>query len=73
MYIPVSGHPRIRDRKLDTDSRKRTLEMKFYPPMNGVLQNEFISVSFVAGKALVSHHLTHTPLVAAYGCIRELL
>ena len=35
--------------------------------MNGVVQNEFISVSFAAGKALVSRHLTHTPLVAAYG------
>ena len=41
--------------------------MKFHPPMNGALQNEFISVSFVAGKALVSRHLTHTPLVTAYG------
>ena len=34
--------------------------------MNSVLQNKFIIVSFVAGKALVSRHLTHTPLVNVY-------
>ena len=67
IYIPVSVHPRIRGRELDIGSRKRTLEMKFHPSMNSVLQNEFIIVSFVAGKALVSRHLFHTPLVAAYG------
>ena len=67
IYIPVSVHPRIRGRELDIGSRKRTLEMKFHPSMNSVLQNEFVIVSFVAGKALVSRHLTHTPLVNAYG------
>lgn len=67
IYIPVSVHPRIRGRELDIGSRKRTLEMKFHPPMNSVLQNGFIIVSFVAGKALVSRHLTHTSLVNAYG------